>query len=70
MCYCTRYHFHEIVKIEDFDFNNILLNEKSYENILIYEVSNKNFIGAKLMRIIFDKVDIFDRFIRNYDGAI
>ena len=50
--------------------NNILLNEKSYENILIYEVSNKNFIGAKLMRIIFDKVDIFDRFIRNYDGAI
>ena len=50
--------------------NNILLNEKSYENIFIYEVSNKNFIGAKLMRIIFDKVDIFDRFIRNYDGAI
>ena len=50
--------------------NNILLNEKSYENIFICEVSNKNFIGAKLMRIIFDKVDIFDRFIRNYDGAI
>ena len=30
------YYFHDILKIEDFDFNNILINEKSYENNLVY----------------------------------
>ena len=39
--------------------------QKSYENILIYEVSFKNFIGAKPLRIIFDKVN---GFVRDYDG--
>ena len=29
------YYFDDIIKIEDFDFDNILLDEKSYENILI-----------------------------------
>ena len=29
-CYC----FDDIIEIEDFDFGNILLDEKSYENIL------------------------------------
>ena len=33
-----RYYFDEIIKIEDFNFD-ILLDEKSYENILIYDVS-------------------------------
>ena len=44
MCYCTCYHFHCIMKIEDFDFDNILLDEKVYESILIYEVSNKTLV--------------------------
>ena len=39
--------------------------QKSYENILIYEVSFKNFIGAKPLQIIFDKVN---GFVRDYDG--
>ena len=33
---CTSYYLHAIIKIEDFDFDNGLLDEKSYGNILIY----------------------------------
>ena len=33
------YYFDDIIKIEDFDFDNILLDGKSYENILIYNIS-------------------------------
>ena len=45
-----------------------LLDEKSYktyENILIYDISYKTFIGAKRLRITFDEID---RFIKIYDG--
>ena len=49
------------MKIEDFDFDNILLNEKSYENILIYDVLYKTLIGVKTLRIMLDKVDEFIR---------
>ena len=48
--------------MEDFNFDNILLDEKSYENILIYET----LIGAKPLYIMFDKVD---GFINDYDGT-
>ena len=33
-CYC----FDDIIKLEDFDIDDILIDEKSHENILIYEV--------------------------------
>ena len=36
------YYFDHIIKIEDFDLDNILIDEKSYENILIYSISNKS----------------------------
>ena len=54
------------IKIEDFDFGNILLDEKSYETIMIYDVLYKTLIGAKPLRIMFNKVD---GFIRDYDGT-
>ena len=54
------------MKIEGFDFYNILLNEKSQENILVYEFSYKYLIGAKPLQIRFDKVD---GFIKIYDGT-
>ena len=44
---CTRYYFDGVMKIEDFDFDNILLDEKSSENILLYSSSCKTLIGAK-----------------------
>ena len=40
------------------------MDEKSYENILIYNISFKNLIGAKLWGIGFDKAD---EVIRVYD---
>ena len=61
---CSSDYFDDIITIEDFDFHNILLDEKSNENVLIYDVSYKTFIGAKPLRIMFDKVN---RFIRVYD---
>ena len=54
-----RYYFDDIIKIKNSDLDNILINEKSYENILVYNISNKTLIGAKPMCIRFDKVDGF-----------
>ena len=50
----TCYYFDDIIKIEHFDFDNILLDEKSYENVSIYDISYKSLIGAKPLRIRFD----------------
>ena len=36
---CMCYYFNDIIEIEDFDFDNILKDEKSYENILVYNIS-------------------------------
>ena len=62
----TCYYIYDIIKFEDFDLENILLDEKSYQNIFVYEILYKTFIGAKLLRIKFNKVDWF---IRVYDGT-
>ena len=51
----TFFCFDDIMKIEDFDFNNILINEKSYENVLIYDISYKTLTATKPLRIRFDK---------------
>ena len=62
------YYFDNIMKIEDINFDNILLDKKSYktyENILIYEISYKIFMAAKSLRIRFDEID---RFNKIYDG--
>ena len=42
------------------------MDEKSYENILIYDISYKALIGATPMHIMLDEVDAF---IRVYDGT-
>ena len=36
-----RSYFNDIIKIEDFDFNNILLHEKSYKITLVYVIPYK-----------------------------
>ena len=43
----TCYYFNDIIKIEDFDFNNTFFNEKSHKNIWVYDISYKTLIGAK-----------------------
>ena len=49
----TCYYFYEIIKIEGFD--KLLVDEKSYKHILVYNISLKILIGAKPMRIRLDK---------------
>ena len=64
---CTCCCFDDIIKIEDFNLDNILIAEKTYKNILVYNISYKTLIGAKPLLVRFDKAD---GFIRVYDGAI
>ena len=62
----TCYYLDATVKIDYFDFDNMLLYEKSYKNILVYYMSYKTLIGAKPLGIRFDKVD---GSIRIYHGT-
>ena len=64
--YRTYYYFDDIIKIEDFNVDNILINEKSNKNVLVNDISNKNLFGSKPLPIRFDEVD---GFIRVYDGT-
>ena len=50
---CTCYYFNDIIKFEDFDLDNMLIDEKLSENILVYDVSYITFMGAKPLRIRF-----------------
>ena len=56
---CTCYYFDDIIKLEDFDIDNILIDEKSQENIFIYDISYKTLIDSKPFRIRFDKIGGF-----------
>ena len=51
----TFFCFHDIMKIEDFDFNNTLINEKSYENVLIYYILYITLTVTTPLHIRFDK---------------
>ena len=42
----TYHYFDDIMKAIDINFSDILLDEKSYENTLIYDISYKTFMGA------------------------
>ena len=53
------------MKVEDINVNNILLDKKSYENILVYRILYKQFMDAKPLRIRFDKVN---GLIKIYNG--
>ena len=64
----TYYHFDDIMRDIDIYSGDILFEEKSYktyENILIYDISHKVFMGSILLHIRFDKID---GFIKIYDG--
>ena len=52
------------ITLEHFDIDNILVDEQSHENILIYGISYKTLIDSKPLRIRFNKID---GFIRIYD---
>ena len=54
-----------MIKIEDFDLDNTLIDEKSYENILVYNISHKSLIDSKALRIRSDNIngliEVYDR---------
>ena len=56
------YYFEDIIKLEDFDLDNLSVDEKAHEYILIYDISYKTLID----RIRFFKID---GFIRIYNGT-
>ena len=64
--YRKNYCFDDIIEFEDFDLDNILIDEKSLKNVLVYNISYKTLIGAKLLRIRFNEIDWF---IRVYHGT-
>ena len=53
-CAC---YYSDDIRVGDFDFNNVLLSNKSFENTLIYDISYKTFMSARAFGISFDKVD-------------
>ena len=59
-------HFDDIITFEGFDLDNILLDEKSYEIVLVYNISYRTLIGAKSLLIRLIKIH---EFIRVYDGT-
>ena len=59
------YYFNDIMRVGGINFSDILWDEKSYENILIYDISYKTFTGAKPLCIWFNKID---GFIKIHDG--
>ena len=60
------YYFNDIIKLENFDLINILIDKKSHENILVHEISFKTLIDSKPLWIRFDKID---GIIRIYNGS-
>ena len=64
--HCMCYYFDGIIELEDFEIDNILIDEKSHENILIYDISYKTLIELKPLHIILKKID---GFIRTHDGT-
>ena len=60
---CTCYCFDDTTKTDDFDRDNISIDEKSYENILVYNILYNSLIDFKPLRIRFDNIT---GFIRNY----
>ena len=40
------------------DLDNILIDEKSCKNILVYSISEKTFIVTKTLRVRFSKIDM------------
>ena len=52
--------------MEDFDFDNIVIDEKWHENVLIYDISYKTLIVQKLLCSRFNKIDEFIRIMMEF----
>ena len=59
-------YFDDIIRIEKFNLDNILTGEKSYKNIVVFNISFNISIDSKPLRIRFQKTH---GFIKVYDGT-
>ena len=57
--YFTCYYFDDIIKTEDFD--KILIDEKSYENMVVYNILYEILIDSNPLRVRFNKIEGFIR---------
>ena len=55
------YYFDDLTKFEGVDLDNTLIDEKSFENILVLYISYKTLIAAKPLCVRFNKKDGFIR---------
>ena len=53
------------INLEDFGLDNIAIDQKSNDSILIYDIWYKTLIGSKSLRNRFDKTDGFIRIYYN-----
>ena len=60
----TCHYFDDMININDLNLDNILLDEKLFEPILVYDDAYKTTYSSKYSGIIFDKID---EYIRIYD---
>ena len=60
------YYFNDIIRIKDFNLDNILIDEKSYDNSFVYNISNKIWIWW-LGFARFDQIDVFSRVMMKLD---
>ena len=59
------HYFDDIIKFRDLNLDNLSIDEKSYQKILVITFFTIFLMGAKPLRIMFDKID---GCIRVYDG--
>ena len=61
----TYYFFNDIIDIENFDLNNIKIDEKSYKNILIYYI---RYVTIKKYVKIYsvNPLDLIFRYVNGY----
>ena len=48
---CTCYYFGDIIILEDFDLDNILIDEKSHENIFIYDILYRTLMFQNVFKL-------------------
>ena len=58
---CTCYYFNDKIKFEDFDPDNILMDEKSHESTLASKISYKSLIDSKPLPLsLIKKMDLLE----------
>ena len=53
------YYFHDTIRHFDINFDNILLDERLYENMSVYDISYKTSTGSKPLHIRVDETGGF-----------